>query len=1243
MAGITLISNIYQQELNTIPFVKENKTPQPSNPLPENAPFFSKEKERDGENSGEPRPFFTKPPVQLKAEISQPDDPQEREADKVADKIMRMPESQVVDKKDEPRVKKESPPPDKLSGGQPLPETSQSFFGKRLGTDFSEVKIHTGDKAAQSAKDLQAKAYTSGNHVVFAKGQYAPDTEAGKKLLAHELTHVVQQTGSGTPDQEKIIQRELDINMYNPELEQIDREHKNLNVATTTQNWDQFRIFNQTPSLDYIICFLKSLISEKGFKEASYFIESYNIRADSVEEETHREVVRPILKIGFDNVKREASAFIEGSFFDQAKSFVQWMLMNSEAVVEGDARKFGLASTGITNNDPIARFYIASLGIEAKKIIDSLHRIENLKKRLRDLMAPVYETNPYDPSVLMIVGEKITDPVLHKELSAQLKTEEKNDALIRYNAEMQFPILASFRPENKLDELESLAEGKSKYAKNLWILLDDINEKRDSIAKIRKFLLDESREKQLAFFLKHEMVLSGTKSRMGVFPKSLYDQALNDKVKEIKSSEFMANLGLALLGLAGALLASIPTGGGSLVAWGAAVAGGGILLGTGGYSIYKSVSDYNLEKAASGTAFDKARAISAKEPSAFFLALEIVMSVVDIGQAVSVFAKGIKALNSARSLNSAAEELYASHEVFRTRFRSVDEVKEFLRINSKETTLLLGETWKTREGLLKQLTSGEHPKFQQLLAGSEEELKNLLSSHGNWKELITGLNNGTQEMKDIAKNLQSFRDIKVTPELEKKFGAKIQGISSTDPVSDRDFTLISDTLGGAGQKLVDAEAHMHKLFGKDWSEALRINFYPDLQSRLLIMDKVASRIPTQEELIRITLERSQLSTKFNLARELQSAVNNPSRLAGVEKRIKDLGYDMSELKKLASTDEYTAIARRNELNIKIDQLEKELRNMPGQEGVRKAEEIQKLQMEANFYTKEATISPDAARDMLKVSTPSSAQYSEALKGLNKPQQIKLAKTDAFLEKKFDLAQRYRIVQDNPVLLKEIENEALKHKIDIGEIKRLAGVSRMEAIQKQDALLIALEEKQKLFLASTKGKDKLTLAQEIRKLEAEYKFYRSGWSLQVSDSIIDWLAMFHHCISEKGIHQAMREYEPWKYMSRVLEYAKKYQVPKEKYQVLEDMYKKAKNIYKHDRTLPEREAFSKVASLAEKENLELYNQFITESYEIAYMIRVKEMEIIKRFDPKSLLLIPRHGNLSPSDNTSSPEEAYSSQW
>src|SRR6185503_7812734 len=69
------------------------------------------------------------------------------------------------------------------------------FMESRFGRDFSQVRVHTGAMAAASSQSIQALAYTSGNNVVFGAGQYAPGTESGKRLLAHELTHVVQQDG----------------------------------------------------------------------------------------------------------------------------------------------------------------------------------------------------------------------------------------------------------------------------------------------------------------------------------------------------------------------------------------------------------------------------------------------------------------------------------------------------------------------------------------------------------------------------------------------------------------------------------------------------------------------------------------------------------------------------------------------------------------------------------------------------------------------------------------------------------------------------------------------------------------------------------------------------------------------------------------------------------------------------------------------------------------------------------------
>src|SRR5579862_7893810 len=80
---------------------------------------------------------------------------------------------------------------------QPLPEHLRRPFESGFGHDFSRVRIHADQPAAASAAALDARAYTVGDDVVFGATQYAPDTSTGQMLLAHELSHVVQQSTAG--------------------------------------------------------------------------------------------------------------------------------------------------------------------------------------------------------------------------------------------------------------------------------------------------------------------------------------------------------------------------------------------------------------------------------------------------------------------------------------------------------------------------------------------------------------------------------------------------------------------------------------------------------------------------------------------------------------------------------------------------------------------------------------------------------------------------------------------------------------------------------------------------------------------------------------------------------------------------------------------------------------------------------------------------------------------------------------
>lgn len=155
-------------------------------------------------------------PLQAKLAAGQVDDPLEREADRVAHRVMRMPASGVsrqcaaCDKVEKLQKKPAGPgsaasdaPPivhDVLrSPGQPLDAATRAYFEPRFGHDLSGVRVHTDAAAAQSAQAVNANAYTVGKNIVFGSGRFVPGTQAGRQLLAHELTHVVQQAGGGAP------------------------------------------------------------------------------------------------------------------------------------------------------------------------------------------------------------------------------------------------------------------------------------------------------------------------------------------------------------------------------------------------------------------------------------------------------------------------------------------------------------------------------------------------------------------------------------------------------------------------------------------------------------------------------------------------------------------------------------------------------------------------------------------------------------------------------------------------------------------------------------------------------------------------------------------------------------------------------------------------------------------------------------------------------------------------------------
>jgi len=159
---------------------------------------------------------------QTRLTVNTPGDAYEQEADRVATQVLRMSDEEVLaaragegiqrltseeEEEELLQAKEESGATPQVTpetqaaidamrgGGAPLDPTTRAFMEPRFGHDFSQVRVHTDTRAATVARSLDALAFTVGNDIAFAPGQYRPGSDDGRALLAHELTHTLQQRG----------------------------------------------------------------------------------------------------------------------------------------------------------------------------------------------------------------------------------------------------------------------------------------------------------------------------------------------------------------------------------------------------------------------------------------------------------------------------------------------------------------------------------------------------------------------------------------------------------------------------------------------------------------------------------------------------------------------------------------------------------------------------------------------------------------------------------------------------------------------------------------------------------------------------------------------------------------------------------------------------------------------------------------------------------------------------------------
>lgn len=167
--------------------------------------------------------------AQARLAISQPQDAAEQQADRIAAQVSRPASAEEPTEPVPTPTPRPGPPApadatdpteqriaSRRGTGQPLLEAVRADMASRFGHDFTAVRVHTDEAAAALCRDVQAHAFTVGADIFFAAGAFAPETRQGKELLAHELTHVVQQRGTTSPRTAPLQRKALDPTSQTP-------------------------------------------------------------------------------------------------------------------------------------------------------------------------------------------------------------------------------------------------------------------------------------------------------------------------------------------------------------------------------------------------------------------------------------------------------------------------------------------------------------------------------------------------------------------------------------------------------------------------------------------------------------------------------------------------------------------------------------------------------------------------------------------------------------------------------------------------------------------------------------------------------------------------------------------------------------------------------------------------------------------------------------------------------------------
>ena len=587
------------------------------------------------------------------------------------------------------------------SQGEPLSEETRHPLEAHFQSDLSDVRVHTNTEAVESAIALDAHAYTAGRDIYFAPGMYAPTSASGQSLLAHEVAHVVQQSSGkeptvatksahgvkiGAPDD--LLEAEADhaaedflTGMQPANLSEEERKKKV--PASTVQRFIQrqeelspgaptkpgpanpttpgqtvsikYYEWTFTDDLEALKAELRKITEKSGIgapRRVLAFFLMYRNPSLNCQPFERNEACETFVKAKYKiyAVLEKAVPAIEeenrqilSAFEVQAKQKLELILNENDRETRAEMARYGITaelkvsdswnpfSPPITINYTMQTESVPSLGLaDAAKIL--LERRNNINDMINKREREHVHCRSAGKAYFCSRDEG------YATATAEIDKLEAEFARVRRPLEAKYPVLAPFA--DKKDDPEGLAilankdpAGRSEKAKlvgeQLLRTLGDIQKVHDALV-----------HNELNIW-RLEKLIGLTKVTLGMKEKPRETKLVDEKFEEEKPSPLTQILLLAV-NILGLVLAA-PTGGLSL----AITAGINVAV------VIADVREYLLDSALAGSGLGAAKALSEQEPSLFWLAVEIVGAVVDVGTAAAAVTKTFSKL---APLAKAAEE-----------------------------------------------------------------------------------------------------------------------------------------------------------------------------------------------------------------------------------------------------------------------------------------------------------------------------------------------------------------------------------------------------------------------------------------------------------------------------------------------------------------------------------------------------------------------------------------------------------